>query len=123
MDVDRRLADVERLRLVDLTTFRSSGEPVRTPVRFAVDGDRIVFSLQSDSGKVKRLRADPRARVSDRHGVVVLDGTMRLLVGAEAQAANAALKKRYKLLTLQRFVFGRHPARHVSAEFRPSVRP
>ena len=63
---------------VSLTTFRASGEPVSTPVWIGhdggEDGDLLVLT-PSDSGKVKRLRANPRAelRPCDRRGRVAHD--------------------------------------------------
>ena len=55
-----RLADE---RFVSLTTFRRSGQPVSTPVWVGRDGDALVVLTPSGSGKVKRLRADPRVEV------------------------------------------------------------
>lgn len=39
---------------------RADGSPVVTPVWFAVEGDDLVFTTWSDSGKAKRIRRDPR---------------------------------------------------------------
>jgi PPOX class probable F420-dependent enzyme len=52
-------------RYVSLETFRRSGVGVRTPIWFAVgpDGVMYVYTLES-SGKVKRVRANGRARVA-----------------------------------------------------------
>ncbi|MGC8969952.1 MAG: PPOX class F420-dependent oxidoreductase [Conexivisphaera sp.] len=46
-----------------LTTFRRDGTPVGTTVLFALDDDRILVHTSADSGKVKRLRRNPRALV------------------------------------------------------------
>ncbi len=49
---------------LSLATFRRDGSEVRTPVWFAeVGGKRYVFTAGS-SGKVKRLRRSPRARIA-----------------------------------------------------------
>jgi len=50
-------------RFVSLTTFRRSGVPVPTPVWVAQDGDALVVLTPSESGKVKRLRNDPRVEL------------------------------------------------------------
>jgi uncharacterized protein len=50
-------------RFISLTTFRRSGEPVSTPVWVGRDGEAIVVLTPADSGKVKRLRHDPRVEV------------------------------------------------------------
>jgi PPOX class probable F420-dependent enzyme len=48
---------------VSLTTFRRSGEGVSTTVWVARDGDALVVITPRESGKVKRLRNDPRVEV------------------------------------------------------------
>ncbi|MDH6286868.1 PPOX class F420-dependent oxidoreductase [Rhodococcus sp. NM-2] len=57
---------------VSLTTFRRSGVPVSTPVWIARDGDALVVTTPEDSGKVKRLRNNPRVelRPCSRRGKV-----------------------------------------------------
>ena len=74
-------------RFVSLTTFRRSGEPVSTPVWVARDGDGLVVLTPSASGKVKRLRADPRVEVRPcgRFGAVP--------EGAVAVAARAEIRE------------------------------
>lgn len=58
------VATLDRHRYIALATFRRSGAEVRTPVWFAaVEGKLYVFTA-GDSGKVKRLRHSPRARVA-----------------------------------------------------------
>jgi PPOX class probable F420-dependent enzyme len=78
-----------RERFVSLTTFRRSGQPVATPVWVAVDGDALVVITPQDSGKVKRLRHDPRVelrpcsrsgRVAD--GAPVVAGRAEVLADA-----------------------------------------
>ncbi|MFV9506719.1 MAG: PPOX class F420-dependent oxidoreductase [Oscillochloridaceae bacterium umkhey_bin13] len=58
---------------VSLNTFRKSGEAVATPVWFAVEGDRLFIVTQDDSGKVKRIRNNPRVTMtpSDAQGKLV----------------------------------------------------
>ena len=57
-------AELDRHRYLSLATYRGSGAEVATPVWFAaVDGTLYVFTA-GDSGKVKRLRHSPRARVA-----------------------------------------------------------
>jgi uncharacterized protein len=47
-----------------LTTFRRDGTPVRTPVTFAVDGDRAFFRTYDKAWKAKRLRNNPAVEVA-----------------------------------------------------------
>ena len=59
-------------RFVSLTTFRKSGVGVPTTVWVGRDGDSLVVTTPSGSGKVKRLRNDDRIelRPSSRRGTV-----------------------------------------------------
>jgi PPOX class probable F420-dependent enzyme len=62
-------------RFISLTTFRRSGEAVSTPVWVGRDGDALVVLTPAGSGKVKRLRHDPRVelRPCGRFGQVADD--------------------------------------------------
>jgi len=48
---------------ISLETYRKAGEPVRTPVWFTIDGDRIFVVTKSGTGKVKRLRNNENVRI------------------------------------------------------------
>ena len=50
-------------QFVSLTTFRRSGEGVSTPVWIARDDDALVVTTPAGSGKVKRLRNNPRVEM------------------------------------------------------------
>ena len=83
-----------------LTTFRRNGDPVPTPVWFALDGDRLVLSTEDPSGKVKRLRHDPRVLVAPctlrgRPLAPAVPGMARLLAGHEAEDAERRLQRAY----------------------------
>jgi len=82
------LLDLARERFVLLTTFRASGAPVSTPVWVGRDGDALVVLTPSHSGKVKRLRADPRVQVQPcgRFGAV-RDGAPAVPATAEIREA------------------------------------
>jgi hypothetical protein len=115
---DQWLLDLQRYRLIDLVTYRRNGAPVATPVRYAIDNDRLVVSLQSDSGKVKRARANPAVQVAGHPGGSPREATLRFLDGDQARLADDALRRRHRLLFIQRLVFGRRPRRHTIAEIR-----
>ena len=57
------LDELARQKFVSLTTYRRSGAGVPTPVWVARDGDALVVTTPAASGKVKRLRADPRVEM------------------------------------------------------------
>lgn len=81
---------------VSLTTFRRTGDPVATPVWVARDeaGDgTLVVTTPASSGKVKRLRRDPRVvlRPCDRRGTVApgapaVEGRADIVEDPDAQA-------------------------------------
>lgn len=90
-------------QFVALTTYRRSGVGVATPMWVGRDGDELVFTTPSGTGKVKRLRRDPRVRVqiSDRRGRVrpgalAATGRARLADGAvEVARGEGALRAAY----------------------------
>ena len=88
-------------KFVSLTTFRKSGEAVDTTVWIGRDGDTLVVTTPSGSGKVKRLRNDARARIAPCNVSGKLRGPWRdarARVVAEpdrVSAAYAALRAKY----------------------------
>ncbi|MCU0270415.1 MAG: PPOX class F420-dependent oxidoreductase [Acidimicrobiales bacterium] len=96
------LAALDREAYVCLVTFRRDGRAVPTPVWFAADGDDLVVVTEPTSGKVKRLRNDPRVTVQpcDVRGRVhgtVHDGQARVLGGGDAERARVVLNRKYGL--------------------------
>jgi PPOX class probable F420-dependent enzyme len=49
---------------VSLTTFRKTGAAVSTPVWIARDGDALIVTTPTESGKVKRLRNNARVELT-----------------------------------------------------------
>jgi PPOX class probable F420-dependent enzyme len=93
-------AALEGRRHCLLTTYRPTGDPVGTPVWFALDGDRLVLSTEDPSGKVKRLRNDPRVLVAPctlrgRPLGPAVPGIARLLDAHEAEEAEVRLRRAY----------------------------
>ena len=99
----RPFAALDGHNYMNLTTFRKSGAGVVTPVWFAEDSGRLYVMTQMSAGKTKRIRNTGRVEVApaDRAGKPLgasLPGQARLLAGAEADAANARLSKKYGLM-------------------------
>jgi PPOX class probable F420-dependent enzyme len=92
---------LDRARYISLATFRQSGAEVATPVWFAAADGRLYVFTAEQSGKVKRLRNSPRARVapSDGRGWVRgewREATVRILTEPSAiERARAALQAKY----------------------------
>jgi hypothetical protein len=100
--VPSTLAEMADEQFVSLTTFRRSGVPVATPVWAARDGDALVVTTPADSGKVRRLRHDPRVelRPCNRRGTVpdgapVAGGVAEVVAPDDRSAA--VLRRKYGL--------------------------
>jgi len=85
---------------MSLESFRKSGQGVAVPVWFAErDGILYVYS-EAASGKVKRIRNNPRVRVApcDARGRLKgdwVEATARILEGDEARLADDLLNAKY----------------------------
>ena len=96
-------------KYVSLVTFRRDGRSVATPVWFAAMGNEFGVITETNVGKVKRIRNNPRVtvQVCDYSGNVVpagdpkaqpvLEATARLVTGNEAVAVRRAIAKKYGL--------------------------
>ncbi|TFD29850.1 PPOX class F420-dependent oxidoreductase [Cryobacterium cryoconiti] len=88
-----------------LTTFRKTGDPVKTPVWIVPGTDRLLVSTGGASGKVKRLRHTARieltpchARGAVRAGAVTVAAQALVHSDADTLAAlDAALLAKYGL--------------------------
>jgi len=89
-------------KYLNLETFRKSGAGVRTPVWFAERENELFLYTLADSGKVKRIRNNPRVRAvpSDSRGNALgewIEGEARILPPEQAQAADRLLSRKYPL--------------------------
>ena len=91
MTLSPDLAALGDEKFVSLTTFRTSGEAVETTVWIGRDGETLIVTTPSGSGKVKRLRNDERItlRPSSRRGnvdttVPPVTGVAEVVEGREA---------------------------------------
>ncbi len=90
-------------RFVSLTTFRRSGAPVSTPVWVGRDGDALVVLTPAGSGKVRRLRSDPRVELrpcgrfgSVEDGVEPVPGTAEVRTArSDVVRARATIRRTY----------------------------
>ena len=86
---------------VNLATFRRNGREVHTPVWLAEADARYYLFSEGKAGKVKRIRANGRARLAacDLRGRVKsewLDARARVVEEADViERAYAALRKKY----------------------------
>jgi len=61
------LARFEGERVISLETYRKNGQPVRTPVWFLQENGSLYVYTDASTGKVKRLRRNPKVRVAPSH--------------------------------------------------------
>jgi uncharacterized protein len=86
-----------------LVTYKRSGDPVPTPVWFALDGEgRAVIRTEADCPKVRRIRANAHVRLAPAtaRGKPVgplAEGTARELDAADHARAEATLQSQYGL--------------------------
>ena len=85
-----------------LVTFRRDGRPVPTPVWFGIEGDSLYIRSEEDTGKVKRIRREPRARIApcNARGKPLgppVEASARIVEGAEEDRAERALASSYGL--------------------------
>jgi PPOX class probable F420-dependent enzyme len=93
---------LEGHKYCQLATFRRDGHAVRTPMWFALDGDRLYLKTEDPSGKVKRIRNDGRVTVAPctvlgRDLSPAVNGVARILPPTEAARAETTLRRRYGL--------------------------
>ena len=95
------MTDFDRNRYMSLGTYRRSGTEVATPVWFAADEGKLYVFTAGASGKVKRVRRYPRARVAPSDGRGRVRGewrpaTARILTEPRlVERAHAALRAKY----------------------------
>lgn len=97
-----RIEPLDDAEYLLLTTTKRDGTPVPTPVWFQGSNGRYVVVTGATSGKVKRIRNNPRVEVAvcDSRGNVlpgaaILAATARVLEGTDADAAADRVKKKY----------------------------
>ena len=62
--MDSRLEQFTDQKYINLETYRKDQTPVKTPVWFIINNDRIHITTKETTGKVKRLRNNQTARIA-----------------------------------------------------------
>jgi hypothetical protein len=108
-----------------LVTYRSDGTPVPTPVWFGLSGGKLYARTAGTAAKVRRIRANGRARVAAcgaRGGPVgdAVTCTAVVVSGADTAAAEAAIQSNYGLRRrlYSRFIGGKD-AQYAYLELSP----
>jgi uncharacterized protein len=95
-------------KYVLLTTFRTNGDAVPTPVWIVGLPDGTGgFTTEATSGKVKRIGNNPSVtlqpcsmRGNVQPGSTVVKATAEVLLDADARPIEAAIRRKYKVVTL-----------------------
>lgn len=108
MNVPVGFAAFDGHKYLCLETFKKSGEGVRTPIWFAADpasglgssSAKLYIYTIGDTGKVKRTRNNPRARIApcDYRGKVLgdwVDAKAQMVAGEEAARGMRLLNEKY----------------------------
>ena len=111
---------------IRLKTFRKNGEPVATPVWFALHDGRLHITTEADSGKMKRIRNNPRVLISpcNMRGKPTgpsVEGLARDVQDADTSEAEQALRRKHWLGLGLFQLFGQHEIGKVALEIRPAV--
>jgi PPOX class probable F420-dependent enzyme len=96
-------AELQDQKYISLTTFRKNGIPVRTPVWFAEQDGKLYVFTNPKSGKVKRIRNNPRVRIapSTIRGRVTgpeFSARARILPREEWPEARRIMERKYWLM-------------------------
>jgi uncharacterized protein len=67
MSSSESLSRFEGEKVISLETYRRNGEPVRTPVWFLELNGVIYVHTDDSTGKVRRIRRNPRVRIAPSH--------------------------------------------------------
>jgi PPOX class probable F420-dependent enzyme len=59
-----KFESLHKQQYINIETFRKNGEGVRTPVWFVQDCEVVYVHTVADSGKVKRIRREPRVNIA-----------------------------------------------------------
>jgi uncharacterized protein len=54
-------------KVISLETYRGNGQPARTPVWFLKENGILYVHTDDSTGKVKRIRRNPKVRVAPSH--------------------------------------------------------
>jgi PPOX class probable F420-dependent enzyme len=90
-------------KYLNLATYRKNGTAVYTPVWFAQEGDQLYIYSLANAGKVKRIRNNPRVKITpcDVRGKVKgkwVEAEARIVDASEAEHGHKLLNKKYGLL-------------------------
>jgi len=123
---DDKLSQFTGKKHISIETYRKTGDPVRTPVWFVEENGELFVRTDSDTGKIKRIRNNPKVRVatSNMRGTVKgswIEGEARIIDPESSKHVFSLLRKKYGIpYRLIRFTerFSRSKSRPVGLAIR-----
>jgi len=123
---DDKLSQFTGKKHISIETYRKTGDPVRTPVWFVEENGELFVRTDSDTGKIKRIRNNPKVRVatSNMRGTVKgswVEGEARIIDPESSKHVFFLLRKKYGIpYRLIRFTerFSRSKSRPVGLAIR-----
>jgi len=87
-------------KYLSLTTYKRDGTAVATPVWFVDEDGRLLVQTDVESGKVKRIRANPEVSVALCNGMGHLrgervKGRAEILYASETAAVQSLVRRKY----------------------------
>ncbi|TMI43305.1 PPOX class F420-dependent oxidoreductase [Candidatus Bathyarchaeota archaeon] len=85
---------------ISIETYRKTGDPVCTPVWFVEENGELFVRTDSSTGKIKRIRNNPRVRIApcNARGTVKgawVDGEARMIERESSEHVFTLLRKKY----------------------------
>jgi uncharacterized protein len=127
LSTDRTLDQFSGKSYLNLETYKKDGHPVRTTVWFVVgemDSGELYVRTLEDSGKVKRLRTNPKVRIvpssfEGKPSGSWIDATAERANGGDSAHVNDLFKKKYGIQkALTDFVNGLRGKKYITYRLR-----
>jgi uncharacterized protein len=129
MEAPEALSRFEGEGVISLETYRKNGKSVRTPVWFLRENGILYVHTDDSTGKVKRIRRNPKVRVAPSHfrgkpKAGYIDARAELETSPEiVEKYYSQIYKKYRLMgSLTRFFqrFSRSKAKDIIIVIHPS---
>jgi len=114
-----KLVQFANQQFMNVETFRKNGQGVQTPVWFVQDDRTLYVRTVDGSGKVKRIRNNPRVRVmpcgvrGEPMGEWV-EGQARFADADESKKVNGLLTRKYGLMKMMFELMGKFQGRRYT---------
>src|SRR2546426_7863017 len=97
------LSQFVREKHISLETYRKTGAAVRTPVWFIEENGELFVRTDSSTGKIKRIRNNPRVRIApcNARGTIKgtwVDGEARMIESESSEHVFSLLRKKYGII-------------------------